>query len=95
MRTNDFFPGYLLAQLARSDAYTHDDFDCSRPLVFAEELIESSSEMVGGHIVHLDCKEGLDGYYEAHGYSKLYFDEATQLHKMMKHFGSGIMPRLA
>lgn len=93
LKTNDFFPGYLLAQLARADAYSHEDFDCSALLVFAEDLIESASKVVGGHIAYLDCKRGLVGYYAAQGYSVLYFDESTELYKMMKNFGGSVLPR--
>ena len=93
VRSNDFFPGYLLAQLARADAYTHEDFDCSALLVFAEGLIIASSQMVGGHIVYLDCKEDLIGYYEDQGYSALYLDAETGLFKMVKHFGADVIDR--
>ena len=34
---NTYFPGYLLAQLARNDAYTHDDFDCVLLVAEAEK----------------------------------------------------------
>lgn len=39
---------------------------------------------VGGKIIYLDCKDGLVSYYEKQGYSELFVDAKTGLHKMLK-----------
>lgn len=86
VKRNQYFPGYLLAQLARNDAYSHDDFDGVNLLAQAEALIYGASKVVGGNVVYLDCKESLKGYYERFGYRCLYFDPEKSMYKMMKFF---------
>lgn len=84
VRTADFFPGYLVAQLARDDRYTHADFDASRLLPFAEELMRVAVGVVGGRMAYLDCRGELLAYYRRQGYEPLYYDEARGLHKLAK-----------
>lgn len=83
LSTSEHFPGYLLAQLARSDTYTHEDFDCHELLVFAERKIREAISRIGGSMIYLDCKEPLIGYYEAQGYEVLYLDD-NGLYKLYK-----------
>lgn len=80
----NFFPGYLVAQLARDDRYTHEDFDASGLLQFAEDRMLDAATAVGGRFSYVDCRDELVGYYEGQDYERLYFDEARGLHKMIK-----------
>jgi len=80
----NFFPGYLVAQLARDDRYTHDDFDASELLPFVEGLMRVSVGVVGGRMAYLDCKEELLSYYRMQGFEPLYYDEGRGLHKLVK-----------
>ena len=82
--TRSAFPGYLIAQLARSDEFSHDDFDASMLLPFAENQFCECIRRIGGSIEYVDCREELLGYYEQQGFSELYFDEKTQLFKLFK-----------
>lgn len=84
VETIDFFPGYLVAQLARDDLYSHDDFDASELLPFAEELMRESIRMVGGRLAYIDCKEELLGYYVEQGYDQVFYDEEKGLYKLAK-----------
>lgn len=84
--SKNHFPGYLLAQLARSDEYSHQDFDCSSLIVQAERLVKKAVETVGGQIIYLDCKRSLVLYYERQGYSVLHDSEnESGLLKMFKY----------
>lgn len=67
----DHFPGFLLAQLARDDRYTKEDFDCSNLLGIAEEMIQEAANSIGGNAIYLDCVEDLIGYYQRFGYELL------------------------
>lgn len=84
VETAGFFPGYLVAQLARDDRYTHDDFDAARLLPFAEGLMREAAGVVGGRLAYLDCKPELLGYYQGQDYDSLYYDEGRGLYKMVK-----------
>ena len=88
-RSSDHFAGYLLAQLARDDRCTHDDFDAAELILAAENFVEASVETVGGRVLYLDCKEQLVGYYERQGYGILYRDDDKGLYKMFKCFAIG------
>ncbi|MBR3328392.1 MAG: hypothetical protein IKG22_13815 [Atopobiaceae bacterium] len=80
----NFFPGYLVAQLARDDCYTHDDFDASRLLPFAGDVIAGAIAVVGGRFAYIDCRDELVGYYKRQDYEPLYYDEGRDLHKLVK-----------
>lgn len=80
----NYFPGYLVAQLARDDRYSHDDFDASGLLQFAEDRMSDAAASVGGRFSYIDCRNELVSYYEGQDYERLYFDEARNLHKMIK-----------
>lgn len=84
VQSANFFPGYLVAQLARDDRYTHDDFDASELLPLAEELMRVSVGAVGGRMAYLDCRDELLEYYREQGYQPLYFDKTKGLHKLTK-----------
>lgn len=84
LSTATHFPGYLLAQLARDDRYTHADCDCMQLVVRAERMLARANAIAGGGLVYLDCREGLVGYYAAQGYEPLAYDPATGLHKLFK-----------
>lgn len=73
---------YLIAHLARSDCYDHDEFDGKQLLRKAEELIAEASDRVGGQLIFLDCKDYMVQYYEKSGYE--HFREEGDHHKMMK-----------
>lgn len=85
--TNTYFPGYLIAQLARDDRYDHNDFDASEMIVFAEELIGEAIRRVGGRTVYIDCRPSLLGYYARYGYEPIYFGEEKGLYKLVKALG--------
>ena len=76
--------GYLLAQIARDDRYTHDDIDGKELVQEAERIIEQAANIAGGHIISLDCKEHLINYYKTCGYKALLYDEGKELHKLFK-----------
>lgn len=84
VETASFFPGYLVAQLARDDRYTHDDFDAARLLPLAEDLMRGAAGVVGGRLAYLDCKPELLGYYKAQDYDPLFYDEGRGLYKLIK-----------
>ena len=84
VETANFFPGYLVAQLARDDRYTHDDFDASELLPFAEDLMREAVGVVGGRFAYLDCRPELLGYYSLQDYAPLYYDEDKGLRKLIK-----------
>ena len=58
VQTSNFFPGYLVAQLARDDRYSHEDFDASELLPFAEEMMRVSVGVVGGRMAYLCDTQG-------------------------------------
>lgn len=70
------YPGFLIAQLARNDLYTHEQYDGMRLLRTAEEFIAQASDLVGGTLIFLECKvAGADGrdlhdYYASAGYQE-------------------------
>lgn len=80
------FPGFLVAQLARADSMGCGLLSGVDLLHSAEWTIYEASKIVGGRFLYLDCKNALVDYYEEHGYSELYMDEKTKLHKMLKRF---------
>lgn len=84
VNTSCYFPGYLVAQLARDDRYTHEDFDASRLLPLAEDLMRSSVRTVGGRLAYIDCKDELVDYYGRQSYEELYYDDSKGLHKLVK-----------
>jgi hypothetical protein len=84
VESTNFFPGYLVAQLARDDRYTHEDFDASELLQLAEDKMSEAMSVVGGRLAYIDCKDELIDYYERQDYEPLYFDEAKGLHKLIK-----------
>ena len=84
VQTANFFPGYLVAQLARDDRYTHDDFDASELLPFAEDVIAGAISVVGGRFSYIDCRDELVDYYRRQDYEPLYYDEGRDLHKLLK-----------
>lgn len=84
IESNSYFPGYLLAQLARDDRYTRDDFNCLDLVALAEEYISEAIGYVGGRVIYLDCKKPLVSYYERQGYEVLCYDSERGLHKMLK-----------
>ncbi len=84
VQTANFFPGYLVAQLARDDRYTHGDFDAARLLPLAEGLMREAAGVVGGRLAYLDCKPELLGYYRTQDYDPLFYDEGRDLHKLLK-----------
>ena len=84
VEASNFFPGYLVAQLARDDRYTHDDFDASELLPLAEDLMREAVKVVGGRFAYLDCRPELLDYYRSQDYEPLYYDETKGLHKLIK-----------
>lgn len=84
VETANFFPGYLVAQLARDDRYAHDDFDAAKLLPLAEGLMREAAGVVGGRLAYLDCKPELLDYYKAQDYDSLFYDEEKGLHKLIK-----------
>ena len=58
VQMSNFFPGYLVAQLARDDRYSHEDFDASELLPFAEEMMRVSVGVVGGRMAYLCDTQG-------------------------------------
>ena len=84
VQSSNFFPGYLVAQLARDDRYTHEDFDASVLLPLAEDMIHGAISVVGGRFAYIDCRDELVGYYERQDYESLYYDEDRELHKLIK-----------
>ena len=84
VQSSNFFPGYLVAQLARDDRYTHEDFDASSLLPLAEDMIFDAISVVGGRFAYIDCRDELVGYYERQDYESLYYDEDRELHKLIK-----------
>ena len=84
VQTSNFFPGYLVAQLARDDRYTHEDFDASELLPFAEEMIADAISVVGGRFAYIDCRDELVSYYERQDYESLFYDGSRGLHKLIK-----------
>jgi len=84
VQTANYFPGYLVAQLARDDKYTHDDFDASELLPFAEDLIMDAISVVGGRFAYIDCRDELVEYYRQQDYEPLYYDKTRELHKLIK-----------
>lgn len=58
VQTSNFFPGYLVAQLARDDRYSHEDFDASELLPFAEEMMRVSVGVAGGRMAYLCDTQG-------------------------------------
>ena len=80
----NYFPGYLVAQLARDDRYTHADFDASQLLPFAEDMIMDAISVVGGRFAYIDCHAELVGYYERQDYERLYYDSERNLYKLIK-----------
>lgn len=79
-------PAFLIAHLARSDAFSHEQYDGSQLLREAEEMIATASDLVGGRLIYLDCKidetQKLIDYYTEHGYTE--FNRSTDTVKMMK-----------
>ena len=84
VETSNFFPGHLVAQLARDDRCAHVDLDAGRLLPFAESMRQDAVASVGGRFAYLDCRDELVGYYESQDYERLYYDEGRGLHKMVK-----------
>ena len=76
--------GYLLAQIARDDRYTHDDIDGKELIQEAECIIKEAAGLAGGRIISLDCKEKLVTYYGNFGFEPLYYDEEKDLHKLFR-----------
>jgi hypothetical protein len=66
--SHDYFGGLLVAQLARSDMYGHEDISGQELIWAAEDIIDSGRVFVGGSIIYLDCKEPLIDFYVGNGY---------------------------
>jgi hypothetical protein len=65
---HDYFGGLLVAQLARSDIYKHDDISGQELIWAAEDIIDRGRTFVGGSVIYLDCKEPLIDFYLHNGY---------------------------
>ena len=83
VQSSNFFPGYLVAQLARDDRYTHEDLDASSLLPLAEDMIFDAISVVGGRFAYIDCRDELVGYYERQDYEPHSYEE-RELHKLIK-----------
>ncbi len=70
-------PAYLIAQLACSEAYSHDEFNGASLLGLAEDMIEQASAIVGGDLIYLQCDDELVGYYSDLGYTPAGTDSGT------------------
>ena len=81
---NNSFPGYLIAELARSDRHERDEVPGSLLVELAESMIRDAMRLVAGGLVYLDCKDELVDYYSGFDYEEIYIDARTGLHKMMK-----------
>ena len=84
LETATHFPGYLIAQLARDDRYSHEDLNAAKLLPLAEGLMRAAIRLVGGRMAYIDCKDGLLGYYAEQGYEPVYFDGDKVLYKLAK-----------
>lgn len=73
----DYFAGYLLAQIGRSQDYSHEQFDCKELMDEAESRVAEAIDLVGGRVIYLDCKNTpkLISLYEHQGYTVLYIRE--------------------
>jgi hypothetical protein len=83
--SHDYFGGLLVAQLARSDMYGHEDISGQELIWAAESIIDSGREFVGGSIIYLDCKEPLIDFYRGNGYDLVYSEPfSSSYFKMFK-----------
>ena len=79
-------PVVLIGQLARNDAYSHNDVSGDTILHDAFSVIRKSYNAIGGRIVMVDVKttaKGLLKFYQSHGFEPVSHDETTGLSQMI------------
>lgn len=70
--TRDNFPAFLIAQLGRCDAYSHEDLNGDAILNECFHHLKNAAEIIGGKLVVLECREHMfNMVYEKLGFHKL------------------------
>ncbi len=69
---------YLIGQLGRNDAYSHEDMDGVTILNECYHSISTAARVVGGQLIVLECREHMyEKFYQNQNFLKLY-DELSQ-----------------
>lgn len=71
----DNFPAFLIAQLGRSDAYSHEELSGETLLLECFSVLKTAANIVGGKAVILECREHMyEKVYQKLGFKKLVND---------------------
>lgn len=66
-------PAYLIGQIGRNDAYTHEQLPGQQILNECYHTISLAAQVVGGNLIVLECREKMfERFYQGQDYKKLY-----------------------
>lgn len=67
------FPCYLIGQLSRNSNVSHDSLSGKELLAFAQDVISTAVEAVGGRFMMIECRNSqkLVDFYSANGFKEI------------------------